>query len=360
VLEVDYGQLDQTYARLDSDNTFAGTQRAPTFIAEHVDESPSIQGRNFAAGFGVGVLGESTGENGVALYGTSYAASGGTLGVRAEVWSPDGIAGSFHNAGDGRLLEASTPTHGQVMTLEANGLFNVRQVNATSNFVPGEGEQIFVIDALATATSGHTRGVNATTFSPQSSAVVGSAQATEGGNGGAFDSYGENGLGVWAAASATTGGGVGIHAEAWSPGGVAGRFYNYGDGQILSGGNSTGEVFRVEGDGTVYAHQYLTTSSRRWKENVHELENALDQVTRLRGVSFDWKADGRADIGLIAEEVAEVVPQVVGVDEEGATGVDYSRLTALLVQAVKEQQGVIGELRAEIEALRAEIRVAGN
>ncbi len=94
-------------------------------------------------------------------------------------------------------------------------------------------------------------------------------------------------------------------------------------------------------------------SSRRWKTNIKTITGALDKVQRLRGVTYDWKADGRHDIGLIAEEVGEVIPEVVAYEANGrdATSVDYARLVALLIEAVKEQQKQIAGLQAEIKSL---------
>ena len=98
-----------------------------------------------------------------------------------------------------------------------------------------------------------------------------------------------------------------------------------------------------------------TGSSRRWKTNIQTIQGALEKVARLRGVSFDWKKDDRHDLGLVAEEVAEVVPEVVGYEENGrdAVSLDYGRLTALLIEAVKEQQAQIGELRAKLQGRKA-------
>ena len=60
-------------------------------------------------------------------------------------------------------------------------------------------------------------------------------------------------------------------------------------------------------------------------------------------MSYDWKADGKHDIGLIAEEVGEVIPEVVAYEENGidAKSVDYARLVAVLIEAVKAQQKLI-------------------
>ncbi|HEX9654049.1 MAG TPA: tail fiber domain-containing protein, partial [bacterium] len=94
-------------------------------------------------------------------------------------------------------------------------------------------------------------------------------------------------------------------------------------------------------------------SSRRWKTNIQTLENALDKVKQLRGVSYAWKKDGRRDIGLIAEEVAGVVPEVVKFEDNGkdAKAVDYGHLVGLLIEAMKEQQKQIEELKTRVEFL---------
>ena len=108
--------------------------------------------------------------------------------------------------------------------------------------------------------------------------------------------------------------------------------------------------------------------------NIQAITGALGIVDRLRGVSFDWKPDGKHDIGLIAEDVAEVLPEAVAYDENGknAKAVDYSHLVAVLIEAVKEQQvqiknqehslkeqkSQVARLRAELERLKVSIRAA--
>ena len=95
------------------------------------------------------------------------------------------------------------------------------------------------------------------------------------------------------------------------------------------------------------ADAWTIYSSRRWKDNIQPLDGALEKVLRLRGVTFNWKADGKHDIGMIAEEVGEVIPEVVAYEENGvdAKSLDYARLTAVLVEAVKAQQGQIETLK---------------
>ena len=103
------------------------------------------------------------------------------------------------------------------------------------------------------------------------------------------------------------------------------------------------------------ADGWTTYSSKRWKTNITPIEGALDKVERLRGVSFDWREDGKHDIGLIAEEVGEVVAEVVAYEENGsdAKSVDYARLVPLLVEAIKEQQEVIRKQQAALTELSA-------
>jgi hypothetical protein len=103
-------------------------------------------------------------------------------------------------------------------------------------------------------------------------------------------------------------------------------------------------------DGQGQANAWQTYSSRRWKTDIKPIENALGKVQGLRGVYFDWKSNGKHDIGMIAEEVAEVIPEVVGYEEDGkdASSMDYARLVALLVEAVKEQQKEIAVLKDSV------------
>jgi Chaperone of endosialidase len=108
------------------------------------------------------------------------------------------------------------------------------------------------------------------------------------------------------------------------------------------------------GAGHPVSDSWETYSSRRWKKNIHPLQNALSKVEQLRGVSYDLKDSDKHEIGVIAEEVGQVVPEVVSYEQNSkdATGVDYSRLTALLIEATKEQQREIRDLKSELRATR--------
>ena len=100
------------------------------------------------------------------------------------------------------------------------------------------------------------------------------------------------------------------------------------------------------------AGAFVTYSDERLKENVETLDNALSTIQKLRGVSYDWKKSGQADIGFIAQEVNEVVPALVYGDDKNGYGMDYPSMNALLVEAVKQQQDQIENLKKVVEGLR--------
>jgi len=141
--------------------------------------------------------------------------------------------------------------------------------------------------------------------------------------------------------------------QAWSGLNVGGNTYL---GQM-----STTPVYRLQlpnvanSSGQGIAHTWWIWSSGRWKENITPIENALSKVTQLTGVYFDWKKEngGKHDIGMIAEDVGKVVPEVVTYDENGvdANGMDYGKLSALLVEAIKEQQKQIEDLKSRVQVL---------
>ena len=128
-------------------------------------------------------------------------------------------------------------------------------------------------------------------------------------------------------------------------------------------GSNTGPSYRLDlpnvasTDGWGRANAWLTYSSKRWKENIVPIDNALEKISRLSGVYYDWKEDhgGAHDIGFIAENVAEVLPEVVNFAENGvdADSLDYARITALNLEGVRELLEEDDKQQQEIESLRA-------
>jgi hypothetical protein len=107
---------------------------------------------------------------------------------------------------------------------------------------------------------------------------------------------------------------------------------------------------------TISADDSWERSSRRWKTNIRPLDG-LDLVRQLRGVRYQWKESGTPDLGLIAEEVGTVVPEVVtfAPNGEDAESVHYAKLVALLIEAVKTQQAQIEADRARLDTLAARL-----
>lgn len=139
----------------------------------------------------------------------------------------------------------------------------------------------------------------------------------------------------------------------------AGSIAYNNNGDFMSFRAGAGERMRLESDGDLHVDgdviAYSTTiSDNRLKDNVLTLENSLDKVSKLRGVEYTWNATsrkGQKDIGVIAQEVEKVIPEIVREKEmaliDGGTykTVDYEKLTAVLIEAIKE-------LKAEVEELK--------
>jgi hypothetical protein len=96
-------------------------------------------------------------------------------------------------------------------------------------------------------------------------------------------------------------------------------------------------------------------SDRRLKKNIRPLAGSLTKIKQLGGVSYFWNGEGRdstEQIGLIAQDVEQVFPQLVKTNERGYKSVSYTHMVPVLVEAIKEQQQQIDDLRKEIEALK--------
>lgn len=99
------------------------------------------------------------------------------------------------------------------------------------------------------------------------------------------------------------------------------------------------------------------SSDERLKDNIQVIDGALEKVSKLRGVEFDWNDKQEVyeghDIGVIAQDVEAVAPELVQTREDGYKAVKYEKLTALLIEAVKELTEQNKEMKAEIETLKS-------
>ena len=121
-----------------------------------------------------------------------------------------------------------------------------------------------------------------------------------------------------------------------------------------NGGNvgigTTSPSVKLEVNGDVKGDSFTYTSDISYKKDVKTIKNPISKIQALRGVTFNWKKDNTPAIGLIAQEVEKVLPEVV-IGEEGNKGVSYGALVAPLIEAVKAQQEQIDLLRERFELL---------
>ena len=126
--------------------------------------------------------------------------------------------------------------------------------------------------------------------------------------------------------------------------------------KTTSGVTVTGD-FYATGDVCAYS-----TSDVSYKENIAPISNPLDKIMSIRGVEFDWNDDyvntrggvdgyftRKHDVGVIAQEVETVMPEVVGTRPDGTKGVRYEKMVGLLIEAIKDQQQQIEELKSKLE-----------
>ena len=141
--------------------------------------------------------------------------------------------------------------------------------------------------------------------------------------------------------SSTTGGGTSDNV----------RFGSLGIGVAASGTPG-----RIDAANDVVAY---STSDIRFKENIKPIENAIEKIRKISGNTYDWKEELKDihgyegnDVGVIAQEIESVLPQLVQNRDNGYKAVKYDKLVALLIEGIKEQQIKIDNLTIEIENLK--------
>lgn len=100
--------------------------------------------------------------------------------------------------------------------------------------------------------------------------------------------------------------------------------------------------------GKVSSTGFNSTSSIRYKERVSPIHDGLGLIKQLTGVRYFWKQDGASDIGLIAEDVQTVLPELVHIKDKIVEGIDYGKLTAVLIEAVKELSNRVEQLEKQL------------
>ncbi|KPL23387.1 MAG: hypothetical protein AMJ75_06205 [Phycisphaerae bacterium SM1_79] len=269
-----------------------------------------------------GVQGLSWSSSGMGVVGRTYAPSGDTTGVHGQSDSIGGI-GVLGWASNG----SGTNYGGYFAAASAGGTGVFAWHDSGSGTAPALMARNDSGSSYAYSVHGQ---LNNTSAGSMSAGVRGENLGTGAGGIGVWGSHSGTGWGVYGMCPAGTG------IRAW--GGTYGVY-------------SVGDIFTTG--------SYLTSSDARFKENVEPLRDSLSKVMELRGVEFSWKQDEYPEhnfseerqIGFLAQEVAEVLPEVVnkkGDDDDEFYSVNYDRIVPVLVEAIKE-------LKAENESLKTKL-----
>ncbi len=112
-------------------------------------------------------------------------------------------------------------------------------------------------------------------------------------------------------------------------------------------------------NGTGYATGGFWASDLRFKKNIKTIDSPMDKINNIRGVSFEWKRSEYQDKGLpegehygvIAQEIEQVLPEIVKEGPDGDKAVSYTELVPILTEAIKEQQKQLEEQQRQVEYL---------
>lgn len=300
-----------------------------------------IQGEGYLdataeSGFTYGGYFQSKSSSGYGVYGYATAESGDAYGGKFQSKSSDGrgvygIASAETGVTyGGFFLSTSSSGYGIYAQSEKFGVKGIAS-NLTGSSYGGyfqstsrSGHGVY---GITTDESGLTYGGKFKSSSSQGYGVSGVATAETGVNyGGHFLSRSTSGRGVRGHVTATSGN-------------TYGGAFNASNSLDGIGAWAKGGKWDFYAASTTSSKNYGSASSIRWKNNIVPINLPLEKIAAIRGVYFDWDSEhgGNHDVGCIAEEVGKVLPEIVVFEKNGidAEGMDYSKLTPLLIEAIK-------------------------
>jgi hypothetical protein len=117
--------------------------------------------------------------------------------------------------------------------------------------------------------------------------------------------------------------------------------------RVLKAGDTMTGDLTVQGKITA-SGEVTAYSDKRLKKNISDITNALNDISKLKGVSFERVSDNKKSIGVIAQDILEVIPEVVTEDKDGYLSVSYGNIVALLIEGIKELSNKVDNLEKQL------------
>jgi hypothetical protein len=135
------------------------------------------------------------------------------------------------------------------------------------------------------------------------------------------------------------------------------------DGSIVGIGQGDTGPHKLYVNGTGYATGGFWVSDLRFKKNIKTIDSPIDKINNIRGVSFEWKRSEYQDkgfpegehYGVIAQEIEQVLPEIVKEGPDGNKAVSYTELVPILTEAIKEQQKQLEEQQKRLEEQQIQV-----
>lgn len=254
------------------------------------------------------------------ISGTSFTPSSNTilLGKSTQRWVLSANTGDFTGAITGTTADLSTSVNSAILSVDSNFIANTTQVTLAAG-------------VLLSANGG-----------------VGTA-------GQVLHSNGATGSPYWAVDDSTS-----VTDDTTTNGNRYILFANQTSSTLTTSYVSSTKMYFNPSTGKLNATAFNSLSDFNKKENIQTLQDATSKVLKMRGVSFTWKGTNDKSIGLIAQEVEKILPEVVSTCEDGVKSISYDSIVGLLIEAFKEQQKTIDGLKDTINILSKNNNIDGD
>jgi hypothetical protein len=314
-----------SFARVDVANIFTQTQTitGSMYISGDLIVQGSSSLENITASavsIGTNIIYLNNDTPAVRFGGISVFDSGSTQGTGSLLWDSENerwiyqkSSGSSYSGGMLISGPRNTGSLGEEVGMPINKLImGIGGDHISSSGIYHNGTDTAFVGNLEVTGSTTLGTANITTLNAGNGVVSGSSQVT---------------------LSSTTGGGTSANVQ----------FGSLGIGMVASG--TTG---RIDATNDIVAY---SSSDRRFKDNITPIQNALDKINQIGGYEFDWKEENKIehgyeghDLGVIAQEIETIAPELVQTRENGYKAVKYDKLVSVLIQAVKELSAKVTEL----------------